>query len=82
MTRARAKKSDKIHPLKVKGVKCQQVYNRRPSEEGFDSEEGRPIIRENYVGEFLHEEWIALLKAPRNGASATDDVCEPRFSVQ
>ena len=36
LTRAQAKKSDKIYPLKVK---CRQVYHGRSSEEGFYSEE-------------------------------------------
>ena len=41
LMRAKAKESEKIHPLKVKKsyVKCQQVYQTRSSEEGFYSEE-------------------------------------------
>ena len=38
LTRAQAKKSDKIHPLKSY-VKCRQDYYRRSSEEGLYSEE-------------------------------------------
>ena len=37
--RDQAKKTDKIHPLKVKKVKCRQVYRRKSSEQGFYSEE-------------------------------------------
>ena len=42
LKRAQTKKSDKIHPLKVKEAmssKCRQVYHRRSQEEGFHPEE-------------------------------------------
>ena len=47
------KKSNKIRPLKVKESML-SVYHRRSSEEGlYFDQVGKPIIRENYVGEFF-----------------------------
>ena len=63
--RAQVKKSDTIHPLKEG-----REEDRRSSEEGFYSEEmlnlGKPVIEEENVGEFLHEEWITLSETSRD----------------
>ena len=58
LTRAQAKKTDKIHPLKVKEAMSSvdkttiEDLQKKDSEEMLDRV-GEPIIRENYVGEFF-----------------------------
>ena len=72
VTRAQAKKSNKVHPLKVKkamsSVDKSTIENLQKKDltikKCFDRI-GKPIIRENYVG-VLKEEWIALPEASRN----------------
>ena len=59
LTRAQAKKSDKIYPLKVKeamsSVDMFTLENRQKKDSTLKkcfARVGKPIIRENYVGEF------------------------------
>ena len=69
VTRAQAKKSDKVHPLKVKeamsSVEKSTIENlqRKNStlNKCFDPI-GKPIIRENYVGEFYKKNGLLYRK--------------------
>ena len=73
VTRAQAKKSDKVHPLKVKeamsSVDKSTIENLQKKDltlkKCFDHI-GKPIIRENYVGEFYKKNGNALPEASRN----------------
>ena len=68
-TRAQAKKSDKIHPLKVKEAKSsvdkttiEDLQNEDSTlKKCFDQVE-KPIIRENYVGEFFMKNGLLYRK--------------------
>ena len=63
VTRAQAKKSDKVHPLKVKeamsSVDKSTIENLQ--KKCFDRI-GKPIIRENYVGEFYKKNGLLYRK--------------------
>ena len=69
VTRAQAKKSDKVHPLKVKepmsSVDKSTVENLQKKDSTlkkcFDRI-GKPIIRENYVGEFYRKNGLLYRK--------------------
>ena len=101
LTSAQAKKSDKNHPLKVK--EAMSSVNKTTTKDlqkvstlkkCFDRI-GKPIIRENYVGELvLHEEWTTLSETSRDenrkkfkpvsctkGTLTTSYVRESRISI-
>ena len=69
VTRAQAKKSDKVHPLKVKeamsSVDKSTIENLQKKDSNlkkcFDRI-GKPIIRENYVGEFYKKNGLLYRK--------------------
>ena len=69
LTRAQAKKSDKIHPLKVKEAMSRvdkttiEDLQKKDStlKKCFDRV-GKPIIRENYVGEFFTKNGLLYRK--------------------
>ena len=69
VTRAQAKKSDKVHPLKVKeamsSVDTSTIENLQKKDSTlkkcFDRI-GKPIIRENYVGEFYKKNGLLYRK--------------------
>ena len=68
VTRAQAKKSDNVHPLKVKeamsGVDKSTIENLQKDltlKKCFDRI-GKPIIRENYIGEFYKKNGLLYRK--------------------
>ena len=69
VTRAQAKKSDKVHPLKVKEAMSSvdkstiEILQKKDStlKKCFDHI-GKPIIRENYIGEFYKKNGLLYRK--------------------
>ena len=69
LTRAQAKKSDKIHPLKVKEAMSsvdktiiEDLQKKDSSLKKCFDRVGKPIIRENYVGEFYMKNGLLYRK--------------------
>ena len=78
VTRAQAKKSDKVHPLKVKeamsSVDKSTIENLQKKDSTLKkcfNRIGKPIIRENYVGEFYMKNGLLYRKhqATKTGRS-------------
>ena len=63
--RAQAKKSDKVHPLKVKEAMSKSTIENLQKKDStlkcFDRI-GKPIIRENYLGEFYNKNGLLYWK--------------------
>ena len=69
MTRAQAKKSDTVHPLKVKEAMSSVHKSTTENLQKKDStlrkcsyRIGKPIIRENYIGEFYKKNGLLYRK--------------------
>ena len=69
LTRAQAKKRDKIHPLKVKEAMSsvdkttiEDLQNKDSTLKQCFDRVGKPIIRENYVGEFFMKKGLLYQK--------------------
>ena len=89
MTRVQAKKSDKVHPLKVKEAMSsvdkstiEELQKKdSPLKKCFDRV-GKPITRDNYVGEFyiknglLYQKHQAIIKQDAIGFCCSCDVCQ------
>ena len=77
VTWAQAKKSDKVHPLKVK--KAMSSVDKSTLKKCFDPI-GKPIIRENYVGEFYKKNGLLYWKHQETKAGhqvcRSCDVCQ------
>ena len=98
LTRAQAKKSDKIHPIKVKEAvssvdktTIEDLQEKGSTLKKCFDRVGKPIIRENYVGEFFMKNGLLYRKLQETkkfkpisctkGTSTTGYVCEPRISI-